>query len=138
MREKIVITDKGCFGCPSPCGKYSRVKKYNTYVEGPEYETIGLMGSNLGIDDIEAVAQANLLCDDLGIDTISTGNAIGWAMECYQKGILTKKDTDGLDLKFGNVEAVFTLIEKIARREGLGALLVGGGETAPQKGGQRQ
>jgi len=88
MREKIVITDKGCFGCPSPCGKYSRSKKYNIHVEGPEYETIGLMGSNLGIDDIEAVAQANLLCDDLGIDSISTGNAIGWAMECYEKGIL--------------------------------------------------
>jgi aldehyde:ferredoxin oxidoreductase len=136
MREQIVITDKGCFGCPSPCGKYSRNKKYNSYVEGPEYETIGLMGSNLGIDDIEAVAQANLLCDDLGIDTISAGNAIGWAMECYQKGILTKKDTDGLDLKFGNVEATFTLIEKIARREGLGALLAEGVKRAAKKVGR--
>jgi aldehyde:ferredoxin oxidoreductase len=136
MREKIVITDKGCFGCPSPCGKYSRSKKYNSYVEGPEYETIGLMGSNLGISDIEAVAQANLLCDDLGIDTISAGNAIGWAMECYQKGIFTKKDTDGLDLKFGNVEATFTLIEKIARREGLGALLSEGVKRASKKIGQ--
>jgi len=136
MREKIVITDKGCFGCPSPCGKYSRMKKYNSYVEGPEYETIGLMGSNLGIDDIEVVAQANLICDDLGIDTISTGNAIGWAMECYQKGIFTKKDTDGLDLKFGNVEAIFSLIEKIARREGLGELLGQGVKRASKKIGQ--
>ena len=136
MREKIVITDKGCFGCPSPCGKYSRNKKYNSYVEGPEYETIGLMGSNLGIGDIEAVAQANLLCDEFGIDTISTGNAIGWAMECYEKGIFTKKDTDGLELKFGNVEATFTLIEKIARREGLGALLAEGVKRASKKVGQ--
>jgi aldehyde:ferredoxin oxidoreductase len=136
MREKIVITDKGCFGCPCPCGKYSRNKKYNSYVEGPEYETIGLMGSNLGIGDIEAVAQANLLCDDLGIDTISAGNAIGWAMECYEKGIFTKKDTDGLDLKFGNVKATFTLIEKIARREGLGALLSEGVKRASQKIGK--
>lgn len=136
MREKIVITDKGCFGCPSPCGKYSRSKKYNIHVEGPEYETIGLMGSNLGIDDIEAVAQANLLCDDLGIDTISTGNAIGWAMECYEKGILTKKDTDGLELKFGNVEATFKLIEKIARREGFGALLAEGVKRASKKIGK--
>ncbi len=71
MREKIVITDKGCFGCPCPCGKYSHVKKYGTYVEGPEYETIGLLGANVGVADIEDVAQANLLCDDLGIDTIS-------------------------------------------------------------------
>lgn len=136
MREKIVVTDKGCFGCPSPCGKYSRSKKYNSYVEGPEYETVGLMGSNLGIDDIEAVAQANLLCDDLGIDTITAGNVIGWAMECYQKGILTKKDTDGLDLRFGNVEATFQVIEKIARREGLGALLCEGVKRASKKVGQ--
>jgi len=136
MREKIVITDKGCFGCPSPCGKYSRNKKYNSYVEGPEYETIGLMGSNLGIDDIEAVAQANLLCDDLGIDTISAGNVIGWAMECYEKGIFTKKDTGGLDLKFGNVEATFTLIDKIAHREGFGALLAEGVKRASKKVGK--
>ncbi|TSA47877.1 MAG: aldehyde ferredoxin oxidoreductase, partial [Chloroflexi bacterium] len=64
-------------GCPSPCGKYSRNKKYNSYVEGREDETIGMMGCNRGIDDIEAVAQGNRLCDDLGIDTISAGNAIG-------------------------------------------------------------
>lgn len=132
MREKIVITDKGCFGCPCPCGKYSRSNKYNSYVEGPEYETIGLVGSNLGIDDIEAVAHANLLCDDLGIDTISAGNAIAWAMECYEKGIFTKQETDGLDLRFGNVEATFTLIEKIARKEGLGDLLSKGVKLASE------
>ena len=136
MREKIVITDKGCFGCPSPCGKYSRSKKYGSYVEGPEYETIGLMGSNLGISDIEAVAHANLLADDLGIDSISAGNAIGWAMECYEKGIFTKVDTDGIDLKFGNVEAAFELIGKISRKEGLGALLAEGVKKASKKVGK--
>jgi aldehyde:ferredoxin oxidoreductase len=136
MRKEIVVTDKGCFGCPCPCGKYSRMKRYNTNVEGPEYESIGLLGSNLGIGDIQDVAQANLLCDDLGIDTISAGNVIGWAMECYEKGIFTKKDTDGLDLHFGNVEATFTLIEKIAKREGLGALLAEGVKKAAQKVGQ--
>ena len=72
------------------------IKKYQSNVEGPEYETIGMLGSNLGISDIEDVAEANRLCDDLGIDTISTGGVIGWAMECYQKGILTSTDTDGL------------------------------------------
>src|SRR5512137_112377 len=126
MREQIVITDKGCFACPSPCGKYSRMKRYNTNVEGPEYETIGMLGSNLGISDIQDVAQANLLCDDWGIDTISTGACISWAMECYEKGLLTQEDTDGLELKFGNVQAVFKLIEMIARREGFGALLAQG------------
>ena len=91
------------------------MKRYGTESKVPEYETIGLMGSNLGIGDIQDVAQANLLADDLGIDTISAGNAIAWAMECYEKGILTKKDTDGLDLRFGNVEATFKMIEMIAR-----------------------
>jgi aldehyde:ferredoxin oxidoreductase len=133
MREQIVITDKGCFGCPSPCGKYSRMKRYNTNVEGPEYETIGMMGSNLGIADIQDVAQANLLADDLGIDSISTGGVIGWAMECYEKGLLSKADTGGLELKFGNVQAVFTLIEQIAARKGLGALLGEGVKKASQK-----
>ena len=71
MREQIVITDKGCFGCPCPCGKYSNLKRYGTQVEGPEYETIGMLGSDVGLSDIQDVAQANLLCDDLGIDSIS-------------------------------------------------------------------
>src|SRR5512136_659635 len=136
MREKIVITDKGCFSCPSPCGKYSRMRRFGTHVEGPEYETIGMIGSNLGIPDIEVVAQANLLCDELGIDTISTGNAIGWAIECFQRGILTLADTDGLELRFGDSQAVFTLIERIARREGLGRLLAEGVKRASAQVGQ--
>ena len=136
MREQIVVTDKGCFGCPSPCGKYSRARRYNTYVEGPEYETIGLIGSNLGISDIQAVAHANFLCDELGIDTISAGCSIGWLMECYEKGILTKADTDGLEVNFGNIEVVFKLIEKIANREGIGNLLADGIKKASQKVGK--
>ncbi len=137
MRKEIVITDKGCFGCPSPCGKYSNMKKYNTQVEGPEYETIGLMGSNLGIADIQAVGEANRLVDDLGIDSISTGSCIGWAMECYEKGILTKADTDGIELKFGNSEAIFAMIKKIAHKEGkLGNLLAQGVKRASQQLGK--
>ena len=135
MREKIVITDKGCFGCPCPCGKYSHMKKYGTYVEGPEYETIGMLGSDVGLADIEDVAQANLLCDDLGIDSISAGGVIAWAMECYQKGIFTKGETDGLELNFGNAESVFALIKKIAKREGFGALLAEGSKRAAKKVG---
>jgi aldehyde:ferredoxin oxidoreductase len=137
MREQIVITDKGCFGCPCPCGKYSNMKRYGTQVEGPEYETIGMLGSDVGLSDIQDVAQANLLCDDLGIDSISTGGCIAWAMEAYEKGVLTKDDTDGLDLKFGNVEAVFAAIRKIAAREGnLGALLSEGTKRAAMKVGK--
>ncbi len=137
MRKEIVITDKGCFGCPSPCGKYSNMKRYNTQVEGPEYETIGLMGSNLGIADIQVVAEANRLADDMGIDSISAGGCIGWAMECYEKGLITKADTDGIELKFGNAEAVFSMIKKIARREGkLGELLAKGVKRASRELGK--
>jgi aldehyde:ferredoxin oxidoreductase len=137
MREQIVITDKGCFGCPCPCGKYSNLKRYNTQVEGPEYETIGMLGSDIGISDIQDVAQANLLCDDLGIDSISAGGCIAWAMEAYDKGVLNKEDTDGLDLRFGNVEAVFATLKKIAAREGkLGVLLSEGSKRAALKVGK--
>jgi aldehyde:ferredoxin oxidoreductase len=135
MREKIVITDKGCACCPSPCGKYSNARKHGVYVEGPEYETIALLGSNVGLGDIEDVAYANYLCDELGIDTISAGNAIGFAMECYEKELLSREQTDGLDLRFGNAAAVFTMIEHIARREGLGDLLAEGVKVAAQKVG---
>ena len=136
MREQIVVTDKGCFGCPCPCGKYSRMKRYGTQVEGPEYETIGMLGSDLGISDIQDVAQANLMCDDLGIDSISTGGCIAWAIECYEKGLLSKTDVDGLDLRFGNAEAVFAAIKLIATRQGkLGVLLSEGVKRAAQKVG---
>ncbi len=137
MRKEIVITDKGCFGCPCPCGKYSNMRRYNTAVEGPEYETIGMMGSNLGIDDIQAVAEANRLSDDLGLDTISAGCSIGWAMECFEKGLISLEDTDGLELRFGSVEATFAALHKIAYRQGrLGALLADGVKRAAAKVGQ--
>jgi aldehyde:ferredoxin oxidoreductase len=137
FREKIVVTDKGCFGCPSPCGKYSHSKKHDVYVEGPEYETNGMLGSDLGLGDIEDIARANQLCDELGLDTISAGGSIAWAMECYEKGILNEEQTGGLDLRFGNAEAVFVLIERIARREGwLGNLLAEGVKRAAEEVGQ--
>jgi aldehyde:ferredoxin oxidoreductase len=137
FREKIVLTDKGCFGCPTPCGKYSHSKKYDIYVEGPEYETNGMLGSDLGIGDIEDIARANQLCDELGLDTISAGGAIAWAMECYEKGVLSREQTGGLDLRFGNAKAVFTLIERIAQRDGwLGNLLAEGIKKAAAEVGQ--
>ncbi len=136
MRETIVLTDKGCACCPSPCGKYSYTKKYGVFVEGPEYETSALLGGNVGLGNIEDVAYANYLCDELGIDTISAGNAIAFAMECYEKEILNREQTGGVELRFGNAQAVFTMIERIARREGLGDLLAEGVKVAAAKIGQ--
>jgi aldehyde:ferredoxin oxidoreductase len=137
FRRTIVVTDKGCFGCPCPCGKYSHSKKHDIYVEGPEYETNGMLGSDLGLSDIEDIAKANQLCDELGLDTISAGGCIAWAMECYERGVLDQEQIGGLDLRFGNAEAVFTLIERIAHREGwLGNLLAEGVKQAAAEVGQ--
>ena len=132
MREKIVITDKACFACPCACGKYSYSKKWDVYVEGPEYETAAFLGADVGVSDIEDVAYANYLCDELGIDTISAGNVIAFATECFEKGIIGSQDTGGLELSFGDSEAVFELIQKIARREGIGDVLAEGVKHAAE------
>ncbi len=132
MREKIVVTDKACFGCPCACGKYSYTKKWDVHVEGPEYETAAFLGADVAISDIEDVAYANYLCDELGIDTISTGNVIAFATECFEKGVISGKDTGGLELSFGDSEAVFELIQRIARREGIGDTLAEGARHAAQ------
>ncbi|MGC8837674.1 MAG: aldehyde ferredoxin oxidoreductase family protein [Anaerolineae bacterium] len=136
MRQKIVLTDKGCFGCPSPCGKYSYTRQHGVYVEGPEYETIGMLGSDVGLGDIEDVAYANYLADEWGVDTISVGGVIAFAMDCFERGIIGPQDVDGLECRFGNREAVFTLIQKIARREGVGNLLAEGTKRAAQVWGR--
>ena len=126
MREQIVVTDKACFACPCACGKYSYTKKWDVHVEGPEYETAAFLGADVAIADIEDVAYANYLCDELGIDTISAGNVIAFAIECFERGIITTRDTDGLALSFGDSEGVFELIQKIAKREGIGDVLAEG------------
>ena len=136
LEKKFWIKHKACHSCPINCGKLGVVRsgRYaGTVVEGIEYETLALIGANCGIGNYEAVAYANLLCDMLGLDTISTGNVIAFAMECYEEGILTEKETEGLKLNFGNEESAIRLIEKIARREGLGDLLAEGVKRASEK-----
>ena len=139
VKAALYVHDESCFGCPLPCGKMGLIKDgpYKGMVlPGPEYETIGLLGSNCGIGDIRVVAQANYLCNEYGLDTISTGSVIAFAIECYQRGLITKRDTDGLELKFGDAEILMVLIEKIARREGFGNLLAEGTKRASEIIGQ--
>jgi aldehyde:ferredoxin oxidoreductase len=136
MRQQLVVRDIACFNCPKACGKLVVVRSgpwKGTKLVGPEYETLGMLGANCGVNDLEAIARANLLCDELGIDTVSTGGVIGFAMECYERGILTKKDTDGLELNFGNAEAMVKLVKKIGLREGFGDLLAEGVKRASEK-----
>jgi len=130
LENEIKIGNSSCFGCPICCGQLSIVKSSKIVVEGPEYETAGMLGSNCALKSIEDIAYANYVCDDLGLDTISTGGVIAFAMECYEKGILTKEDTDGLDLSWGNSDTLIQLIHKIAKREGIGNLLAEGVKKA--------
>jgi len=129
MEERYKIGDTACFGCPMACGNINLVKEgeyAGTVVEGPEYETACMFGSNLGVDNLSFILKANAVCDDLGIDTISAGNLIGVLIEGYESGLLTRDDVDGMALQWGDERSILTLVEKIARREGVGAILAQG------------
>jgi len=134
MREKVVKGDRACFACPVNCTKYSVVPSgpYKSVINGVDYETIYALGSCCGVDSIEALCKADEICDEYGIDIISAGLTISWAMECYEKGILSKKDTDGIDLRFGNADAMLETLEKIGCLEGFGALLAKGTRAASE------
>lgn len=131
--KNIKVTDKGCFACPTPCGKYgyARTKSGSAYVEGPEYETIALLGSNCLLEKIEEVAFANYVCDELGLDTISAGAVVSWTMECFEKGILTEEEI-GKAVNFGDLDSVVHLLEIISNREGIGNQLAEGVKIASE------
>jgi len=126
----------GCYLCMTRCGGMREVTNgplKNTLIDGPEYETIYAFGPLLGITDRQFIINANAACDYYGIDTISTGVSVAFACELFEKGILTTVETDGLDLRWGNKQAVFSLIEKIGKREGIGKLLGEGVKIAAGK-----
>ena len=129
MLDHYKIGDSACFLCPMCCGNICLVKngKYTgTVVEGPEYESCAMLGSNLGIDNFAAILAANQLCDELGVDTISTGNIVGAVIEGYEKGILSLSDLDGGEITWGDEDAILELIRKIAYRQGIGDTLADG------------
>lgn len=125
LHSKIHVLDKGCFGCPIPCGKYSKVtfSGDTQYVEGPEYETIALVGGSCMISDINDIGYINYKMDEAGIDTISGGNVIAFALECIEKGIIDKSEVEGKDLHFGDTNSVLYLLDKIEKQEGIGKVL---------------
>ena len=112
-----------CYGCPITCSKVAYSPNKDISVDGPDYETIFAIGSNCGVSDKETILYANYICDLHGIDTISTGNIIGFVMELYEKGYMTSEDLDGIHAEWGNSEALISLVEKIATGEGVGNLL---------------
>ncbi len=128
MRDTILVDRENCYACPVYCKRVVASEEYDvdpTY-GGPEYETIGSLGSNCGIDDLEAIAKGNEMCNRWGLDTISCGMTISFVMECFERGILSEEDLDGISANFGNADAMLQLVEKIARREGVGQLLAEG------------
>ena len=138
-QAKMIVHKAHCHDCPVGCSQIKLVTDgpYAGYMsEGPEYETTYSLGSTLGIDYLPAVIAADRVCDEYGLDTMSAGVVIGFAMELYEKGIITKKDTDGLELKFGNHGILLEMVRKITYREGLGDILSQGTRQAAAKIGQ--
>ncbi|MEI6128073.1 MAG: aldehyde ferredoxin oxidoreductase family protein, partial [Pseudomonadota bacterium] len=137
--EKIFVRDVYCRSCPVHCGSILKVKEglyAGDEVEGPEYETLYSFGGEVGNSDLGMVIEANRICDDYGVDTMTAGATIGFAMECYEKGILTGNDLDGIDLTWGNHTAIIALLKKIVKREGIGDLLAEGSRYAARKIGK--
>ncbi len=132
-----------CWNCPIACG--GKVKQAtgkfalelnNGIGHKPEYETLCMFGTNLLNDDLASITKVNEICNNLGLDTISVGAVIGYVIECYENGLLTKKDTDGLEMTWGNAEAIVAMTEKIGKREGVGDLLADGIRVAWEKLGR--
>lgn len=134
-----IIGKERCYGCPVGCSqiRLAREGKYaGALTEGPEFESMYSLGGATGVDDIDAVIAADRLCDELGLDTMSAGVVVGFAMELFERGILSREDTDGVELKFGNADAFLELLPKIAFRRGLGAVLADGVKAAAAKIGK--
>ena len=140
MAKTVLKTRECCYACAVRCKRVVEIKKpyeVDPRYGGPEYETCGALGSDCGINDLGAVCKGNETCNKYGMDTISTGATIAFAMECYENGVITKKDTDGIDLKFGNADAMLKMVEMVARREGIGSILAEGTLRAARKLGKK-
>ncbi len=139
LKETIRIGMDACFACAVRCKKVVKVDEpwaADPKYGGPEYETLGAFGSSCGIDNLKAIARAHHLCHHYSIDTISTGTTIAFAFELFDRGILTTADTDGLELRWGNADAMLKLLEMIGERQGIGDVLAEGTRMAARRIGK--
>lgn len=135
MAKTILTKRYHCGKCVIGCGRTVQLKEgkwAGPEIGGPEYESLGMLGSNCLVDDLEAIAKANELCNRYGIDTISAGSAVAFAMEAFERGIIGPSDTDGLDLRWGSGDALVTLVKMIGERRGIGHLLGEGTRRAAE------
>ncbi|MCX7973780.1 MAG: aldehyde ferredoxin oxidoreductase family protein [Candidatus Aminicenantes bacterium] len=124
LAKQFLIRAGGCYLCPIACQRHTRVNQKRG--EGPEYETTVMLGPVCDIYDLEAITLANYACNELGLDTISFGGTLACAMELFERGILTEKDTEGFDLRFGQAQVLISLVYRTAFRQGIGDLLAEG------------
>ncbi|MBI2854074.1 MAG: aldehyde ferredoxin oxidoreductase family protein [Chloroflexi bacterium] len=133
------IDMEGCYACPVQCKKVVKIVapyEVDPAYGGPEYESLAALGSNCGVTNLAAICKANEICNAYGMDTISTGVTIGFAMECFERGLLTSADCGGLNLRFGDADTMLALTEMIARRKGVGDLLAEGVAIASKRIGR--
>jgi aldehyde:ferredoxin oxidoreductase len=133
-----------CWHCPIACGGKMAQKSGKFALElndgighKPEYETLAMFGSNLLNDDLPSIVKVNEICNDYGMDTITVGATIGYAIECFENDLIGANDTDGLEMTWGNAEAIVAMTEKIGKREGFGDVLADGVKVAWEKLGQK-
>jgi aldehyde:ferredoxin oxidoreductase len=140
MTDTILKKRDTCYACVVRCKRVVDTewqgKKVEPLYGGPEYETLATLGSYCGIDDLPAIAYANQLCNMYGLDTISCGATVAFAMDCFEHGLITREDTRGIELRFGNAEAMVQLVEQIALRQGFGDVLAEGTARAAQRIGR--
>jgi aldehyde:ferredoxin oxidoreductase len=138
LTDTVLSGRDTCHACPIRCKQEAAGGKFDIDPSfgGPEYETSGAFGPNMLVDDIEVIAKAHEMCNRYSLDTIDAGMSIAFAMECFENGLISAEDTDGLDLRFGNGEAALEMVHKIALRQGFGDLLAEGAWRASQKIGK--
>jgi aldehyde:ferredoxin oxidoreductase len=138
--DKYKVSSYGCFACPIICGAIIKQNAgpfaIKDEMHRPEYQTLAALGGMLMNDNLEVVIKANDICNRYGIDTVGVGGALAMAMECYEKGLISREDTDGIDLTWGNAQAIVAMVEKVARREGFGAVLADGTQKAAERIGK--
>ncbi len=138
--NKYKVGNFGCYACPISCGGIIRQEAgpfaIKDQMHRPEQQTLAALGGMLMNDNLEAVIKANDICNRYGIDTMGVGGCIAMAMECYERGLISREETDGIDLTWGNAEAIVAMVEKIAKREGFGAVLADGSGKAAERIGR--
>ncbi|SDB96915.1 MULTISPECIES: aldehyde ferredoxin oxidoreductase family protein [unclassified Candidatus Frackibacter] len=137
LADELLVKNKACAGCPIGCGRVSLVPdgEYEGFGEGPEYETIWAFGADCDIDNLKAITKANFICNELGLDTITMGTTIACAMEMYEDGVLTDEEI-GLNLEFGNAQAMVEAVGLTGKREGIGDLLAEGSYRLAERYGK--